>query len=82
MREKHSVATVEETLQEFSYVKVFSQLDLNIAFYQIELDPDSRDIITFAAPNGLHRYKRLLLLVNMPNFQLQLSRLARKIANS
>ena len=31
VREKHSVPTVEETLQEVSYAKVFSKLDLNMA---------------------------------------------------
>ena len=58
--EKHPVPTVEETLQEVSYAKVFSKLDLNMAFQQIGLHPGSRDITTFAAPNGLYRYKRLL----------------------
>ena len=65
VREKHPVPTVEETLQEVSNAKVFSKLDLNMAFHQIELHPDSRDITTFAAPNGLYRYKRLLFGVNM-----------------
>ena len=32
VREKHPVPTVEETLQEVSYAKVFSKLDLNMAF--------------------------------------------------
>ena len=56
MREKHPVPTVEETLQEVSYAKVFSKLDLNMAFHQIELQPDSRDKTTFPAPNGLNRH--------------------------
>ena len=57
--EKHPVPTVEETLQEVSYAKILSKLDLNMACHQIELHPDSTDITTFAAPNGLKRYKRL-----------------------
>ena len=65
LREKHPVPTVEETLQEVSYAKLYSELDLNMAFHQIELHPDSRDITTFAAPDGLYRYKRLLFGVNM-----------------
>ena len=36
-----------------------------MAFYQIELDPDSRNSTTFAAPKALHRYTRLLFGVNM-----------------
>ena len=60
VREKHPAPTVEETLQEVSYAKVFSKLDLNMAFHQIESHPDSRDITTFAALDDLYRYKRLL----------------------
>ena len=71
VREKHPLPTVEETLQEVSNAKVFSKLDLNMAFHQIELHPDSRDITTFAAPNGLYRYKRLLFCVNMATEKFQ-----------
>ena len=65
LREKHPVPTVEETLQEISEAKVFSKLDLNMAFHQIELHPDSRDVTTFAARDGLYRYKRLFCGINM-----------------
>ena len=65
LREKHPVPTTEETLQEMSGAKVLSKLVLNMAFHQIELAPESRDITTFAGPNGLYRYKRLLFGVNM-----------------
>ncbi len=70
-REKHPVPTAEEILQEISEAKVFTKLDLNMAFHQIELHPDSRDITTFAAPNGLYRYKRLLFGVNMATEKFQ-----------
>ena len=71
VREKHPVPTVEETLQEVSNAKVFSKLDLNMAFHQIELHPDSRYITTFAAPNGLYRYKHLVFAVNMATEKFQ-----------
>ena len=71
VREQHPVPTVEETLQEMSHAKVLSRLDLNMAFHQIELHPDSRDITTFAAPNGLYRYKRLLFGINMETEKFQ-----------
>ena len=71
LREKHPVPTVEETLQEISEAKVFCKLDLNMAFHQIELHPDSRDITTFAAPDGLYRYKRLFFGVNMATEKFQ-----------
>jgi hypothetical protein len=70
-REKNPVPTVEETLQEMSTAKVFTKLDLNMTFHQIELSPASRDITTFAAPNGLHRYTRLLFGVNMATEKFQ-----------
>ena len=71
LREKHPVPTVEETLQEISEAKVFSKLDLNMAFHQIELHPDSRDVTTFAAPDGLYRYNRLFFGVNMATEKFQ-----------
>jgi len=37
---------------------MFSTLDVKWAFHQIELDPESRDITTFATHEGLYRYKR------------------------
>ena len=71
LREKHSVPTIEETLQEMSGAKVFSKLDLNMVFHQIELSLESRDINTFAGPNGLYRYKRPLFGVNMATEKFQ-----------
>ena len=65
LREKHPVPTIEETVQEISGAKVFSKLDLNMTFPQVELAPESRDITTFRGPNGLYRYKRLIFGVTM-----------------
>ena len=65
LREKDPVPTIEETLQEISGAKVFSKLDLNMAFHQVELTPKSTDITTFAGPSGLYRCRRLLFGVNI-----------------
>ena len=54
-----------------SGAKVFSKLDLNMAFHQVELAPESRDITTFAGLNGLYRYKCLLFGVNMATEKFQ-----------
>ena len=35
-----------------------------MGYHQLELEPKSRDIRTFATHSGLYRYKRLLLGVN------------------
>ena len=40
--------------------KVLSKLDLKWEYQQLELSPESREITTFATPDGLFRYKRLL----------------------
>ena len=60
LRERHPIPTVEETLQELHGAAVFSKLDLKWGYHQIELDPDSRGITTFATHQGLWRYKRLM----------------------
>ena len=42
----------------------FSTLDLNNAYHQLVLDPESRYIATFGTHIGLQKYKRLLFGVN------------------
>ena len=63
--------TIDETIQEMAGGKYFSKIDLNMAYHQVELHPDSREITTFAAPGGLYRYKRLLFRVNMASEKFQ-----------
>ena len=64
VRERNPIPTVEETVQEMGGMKVFTKLDLNMSFHQVELHPQSRDITTFAASNGLYRYKCLVFGLN------------------
>jgi len=59
-RERFPIPTIEETLLEMNGSKVFSKLDLNMGFHQLELDEASRPITTFATHMGLYRYKRLM----------------------
>ena len=51
--------TVEELKQDMNGMKVFSKLDLNNGFHQLELDEQSRHITTFSSHRGLARYCRL-----------------------
>ena len=44
--------------------KIFSKLDVKWAYHQIKLDPESRDITTFATHEGLFRHKRLMFGVS------------------
>ena len=47
VRERHPIPTFEEVAQEMNGAKVFSKLDLNMGYHQIELEPKSREITTF-----------------------------------
>ena len=58
-RERHPTPTVEEILHDLNGASVFSKLDLNKGYHQLELDPKSRGITTFATHGGLYRYQRL-----------------------
>lgn len=60
-RERHLMPTLEELVQQVQGAKLFTKLDLNSAFEQIELDEESRRITTFSTHIGLFRYKRLNL---------------------
>ena len=63
-REKLPIPTVDEVLEEMNGSTVFSKLDMNMGFHQIELEEGSRDITTFSAGVSLYRYKRLSFGVN------------------
>lgn len=58
-----TIPTVDEVLEELNGSAVFSKLDMNMGFHQIELHEDSRDITTFAG-DCLYRYKRLSFGIN------------------
>ena len=58
-RERHILPTIDDILSDVANSKVFSVLDLNQAYHQIELHEDSRYITTFSTHVGLRRYKRL-----------------------
>lgn len=58
-RERFPIPTIDDVLQEMSESKVFSKIDIKWAYHQIEQEPNSRDITTFATHQGNYRYKRL-----------------------
>ena len=60
MRERYPIPTVEEVLQDFNQSTVFSKLDNKLAYHQIVLDPESRQITTFMTHKGMCRYKLLM----------------------
>lgn len=58
IRERHPIRTVDGVLHDLNQSKIFSKLDIELAFHQIELDEESRPITTFVTHKGLYRYKR------------------------
>lgn len=64
LRERHPIPTTKEMLANLEGGRIFSKLDMNQGFHQVELDEESRDITTFSTPFGLYRYRRLTMGVN------------------
>ena len=58
-RERHATPTVNELVNDLNGAKVFSKLDLNQGYNQLELEPESRYITTFATHVGLKQFTRL-----------------------
>ena len=63
-RERFPIPTIDEILQDLNQSCVFSKLDLRMGYHQLELHPESREIITFATYKGLYRYKHLMMGIN------------------
>ena len=72
MRRRYPIPTVDEVLHTMNGSKVFSKLDLKWGYHQLELSPESREITTFATPDGLFRYKPLLFGVCSASEQYQM----------
>ena len=63
-RERHITPTMDDILCDLIGATVFSKLDLNNGYHQLELDPASRYITTFSTHCGLRRYNRLNFGIN------------------
>ena len=74
-RKRHPTPTLNELKTILSGANVFSKLDLNQGYNQLELAEESRYITTFATHLGLYRYKRLFFGVNSASeiFQEEIS---------
>jgi hypothetical protein len=58
-RVPYVMPTTTEIAYDLNGATVFSQLDLNKAFHQIDVDEESRDLSTFVTHRGFYRYTRL-----------------------
>ena len=74
-RKLHPTPTLHELKTILSRANVFSKLDVNQGYNQLELAEESRYITTFAIHLGLYRYKRLFSGVNSSSeiFQEEIS---------
>ena len=59
LREHYPLKTVEEVVAEMPRAKVFSVVDANQGYWQIQLDDESSKLCTFNSPSGRYRFKRL-----------------------
>ncbi|XP_062556629.1 uncharacterized protein K02A2.6-like [Armigeres subalbatus] len=59
VRERHPMPVVDDILAKVGKGKVWSILDIKDAFFLLELEEESRDIVTFITHRGLYRFKRL-----------------------
>lgn len=58
-REHYPLRTVEEIIAEMPNARVFSVVDANHGFWQVQLDEDSYKLCTFNTPYGRYRFLRL-----------------------
>ena len=63
-REWHITPTIDEVTNDLNEVKVFTNLDLNQGYSQLELARESRCLTTFSTHMGLRRFRRLNFGVN------------------
>ncbi|PIK60602.1 hypothetical protein BSL78_02446 [Apostichopus japonicus] len=70
-RERHVTPTIDDILAKLNGATVFTKLDLNSGYRQIELDKASRYLTVFSTHVGLYQYKRLNFGVNSGAEQFQ-----------
>ena len=63
-RERHVTPTSKEVINALNRAKVFSKLDLNQGYNQLELAPESRYLTTFSTHLGQRRFRTLNFGIN------------------
>ena len=81
-RKQHLTPTLNELKTILSGANVFSKLDLNQGYNQLELAEESRYITTFATHLGLYRYKRLFFSVSTPQVRYSRKKLVKHLQGS
>jgi hypothetical protein len=57
VRDVYPIPRIDDTLDQLQHAKYFSSMDLRSGFWQIELDPASRDKTAFISHAGLFRFR-------------------------
>jgi hypothetical protein len=57
IRDVYPIPRIDDTLDQLQHAKYFSTMDLRSGFWQIELDPISRDKTAFISHAGLYRFR-------------------------
>ena len=81
IRKRHPTPTLNELKTILSGANVFSKLDLNQGYNQLELTEESQYITTFATHLGLYRYKRLFF-VSTPQVRYSRKKLVKHLQGS
>lgn len=64
LRENYPLPTIEDFMSEFVGCEFYSTVDLERAYYHVELDEASRDLTAFMTKKGPKRFTRLIFGVN------------------
>uniref|UniRef100_A0A914E5V9 RNA-directed DNA polymerase n=1 Tax=Acrobeloides nanus TaxID=290746 RepID=A0A914E5V9_9BILA len=57
--QQHPIPTITELFQKLNGGKKFTKIDLSDAYFQIELDEDSKRLVVINTHRGLYKYNRL-----------------------
>ncbi len=53
------ISSLDEILDKAGHAHVMSKLDLSKGYYQLQMDPASKDMTTFVCPYGKYRFVRM-----------------------
>ncbi|MGH0157420.1 UNVERIFIED_CONTAM: hypothetical protein FKN15_033604 [Acipenser sinensis] len=57
LNDAYPLPTIGEILDSLSGTRIFMTLDLNSGYWQVEMDPGSKDKTTFVTPFGFHHFR-------------------------
>ena len=59
VRDSYPIPRMDECLDSLGDAKIFSTLDANTGYWQVEIDEQSRSMTTFSSHWGVYRFKRM-----------------------